>query len=171
MKLSWRVENTGTKGISSFDEHGPLLTYPSGTIVVDSRIVNSSPLLNIGKKPTIDTIDNNISIGDLGIFNKQDFFVIDIYVRDLAESGISQQFLNEWNLKAKALDLNVKKESASSSEKDAIKPLDVYSYIIGSIAGVFSTFFALFISRKYFPKYFQAIAQMIQSKQDTQQQH
>lgn len=27
LKLSWRIENSGTKGIPSF-EHGPLLSYP-----------------------------------------------------------------------------------------------------------------------------------------------
>jgi hypothetical protein len=135
MKISWRVKNSGTKGILSF-EHGPIIAYPMNVIVASSTISLTSPMLKINKSIVIDPIERNISVEDLGIFNPEDFFLVDVYVTDVPDSTISPEFFDGWNLEAKALDLDIRKElaTATSQAETRTKKRLWWLYVVGVLA-------------------------------------
>lgn len=140
LKLSWRVENSGTKGIPSF-EYGPILNYPEEIQVASSTISLTSPMLKVNPKLVIDPIERHISVADIGILNRGDFFLVDVYVTDVTESAISSEFFDGWNLEAKALDLDVKKDLGAATKQAKVIKIKGFwwFYIIGVIAGTFAT--------------------------------
>jgi len=158
LKLSWRVENSGTKGIPSF-EHGPSITYPEGIQLASSTISYTSPKLKVNNNLVIDPNERHISVADLGIFNPGDFFLVDVYVTDVPESAISLDFFEGWNLEAKALDLDIKKDlgaatrGAETTEKTSWFRRNLYYILPVYVVLVLAMSFAryTFRRRKYFP--------------------
>lgn len=69
----------------------------------------------MNNKLVIDPNERHISVADLGIFNPGDFFLVDVYVTDVPESAISLDFFEGWNLEAKALDLDIKKDLGAAT--------------------------------------------------------
>lgn len=122
LKLSWHVENTGTKGIASF-EYGPSITYPENIQLASSTISTTSQNLKVNNL-IIEPNERRIDIEDLGIFNPGDFFNVDVYLTDIPESEISLSFFEGWNLEAKALDLDIRKnlEAATRIAEKTEKP-------------------------------------------------
>ncbi|MBW8041810.1 MAG: hypothetical protein FVQ85_17680 [Planctomycetes bacterium] len=140
MKISWIVENTGTKGIEYF-EQDPVIFYPMNLVVVSSTITNTSPRLLINKKILIDPKKSNISLGEIGVLNPKDFFCVVTYITDFNESEMSPEFFKGWNLEAKAVDLNVKKEittGISKAENEIDKKWLLIAYLIGVIVATLS---------------------------------
>jgi hypothetical protein len=77
LKVSWRIINTGNKGIMNF-ESGPFIVFPKGQDIISARITESSHLLKAAKN--LRTTENNLYIDSLGVFNSGDFFKVDIYI-------------------------------------------------------------------------------------------
>jgi len=120
IKISWSIINTGTKGISEFETY-PSLIYPGG-FVPQAEISETSPLLQINKDLLIDPINTAIKITSMGIFNPKDFFRVDVYLIDIPDTLILTDYLKNWDLKAKAVDLSITKSvvsELSSQPRDA----------------------------------------------------
>lgn len=105
IKISWSIINTGTKGISKFETY-PSLIYPGG-LVPQAEISETSPLLQINKKLLIDSINTTIKVSNMGIFNPGDFFRVDVYLIDIPDTLVLIDYLKNWDLKAKAVDLSI----------------------------------------------------------------
>lgn len=148
LKLSWRVENSGTRGITSF-EHGPSISYQEGIQVASSSISYTSQKLKINKNLVIDPNERIISVSDLGIFNPGDYFLVDVYLTDIPESEISLSFFEGWNLEAKALDLDIKKDlvAANRVAEKRERPNWVRRNIIMIV--MFYLIFVIIISYRY----------------------
>jgi len=133
LKLTWRVTNSGKKGISSF-ESGPFIEFPAGSEVVSAYVTDPSPLLKIAKKVTLE--DSRIKLDSLGIFNSNDFFKVNVYIKNIKDEKITPDYFEEWNFKGKALDLNIVKDiSTMRAEAQKSKPLSdiVEAFIVTAI--------------------------------------
>ena len=91
-KIKWSIINTGSKGISKF-ENPPVITYPKDINIAEVRISDKSPLLQVSNDLTLNAKLRTIEINDLGIFNSEDFIEIDVYIIDMPESVIPLDFL------------------------------------------------------------------------------
>lgn len=114
MKISWWVANTGSKGISEF-EIFPFLEYPKtpNVNIVEARVSEASPALRIKTGLLINSKDRKIQVNDMGIFNEGEFFRVDVYILDIPEFSSLSDYLKDWNLVAKAVDLKIKKDIIS----------------------------------------------------------
>jgi len=163
-KVSWRVINTGDKGIAHF-ENGPFIEIPTTVSIVLGKISEASSLLNVSKSVRI---KNNIAfIDSLGIFNPGDFFKIDFYLQNITEENISTQYFEKWNLSGKSLDLAIAKDISfirdTSGNIESVQNLSLWRRIIfylnkndgvlmavGLLASLFWTFFVAYWRKKKF---------------------
>lgn len=113
LKVSWRIVNTGSKGIQKF-ESGPSIVYPEGLNVVEARISGTSSLLKIEKTLSVDRLKRTIEINELGIFNPGDYFRINVYIMDIPDSVVSDLSFDNWGIKGKAVDLKLRKDLSLS---------------------------------------------------------
>ena len=136
LKTSWRVINTGTEGIDSF-ESGPVIFYPGELKVEEAQVTSTSTMLKIDKMVSINKQVHSISVNNLGIFNPGDYFVTDVYFADIPNKSIEFAFLDKWDLKAKALNLEIKKDTALETQQESNKfpfKISIIFYIGGLIA-------------------------------------
>ena len=141
LKVSWRVINTGNKGIEVF-EYGPAIQLPRQYSPISARITDTSPQLRVRRKLRLK--ENQIITDSLGIFNPGDFFKADIYLRDVPDTEITSKFFEAWSLVSKSLDLSIKKEIGElpAKERKTVFPLWFYvAYIV--VLFVSFTFFLL----------------------------
>jgi hypothetical protein len=109
LKISWRIINTGSTGISEF-EKAPSIVYPVKFDIAEARISETSPLLKIDKNLSINPEHRTIEVNNIGVFNPRDFFKIDVYIMDIPESLVSIDYFTDWDLIAKSVDLQLKKD-------------------------------------------------------------
>lgn len=122
LKISWRIINTGSEGISEFETR-PTLGYPGKFNITEAKISQTSPLLNIDKNLSINSEHRTIEVNDIGIFNKGDFFKIDVYIMDIPESMLSIDYFTDWDLIAKSVDLQLKKDITLAAPREEIASL------------------------------------------------
>lgn len=113
LKVSWRVINTGNKGIINF-ESGPLIEFPEGSDIVIAKVSESSPYLKVARKLRI--VGNQAFIDSLGVFNSCDFFKVDFFIKNIAEQKITKQYFKEWILSGKSLDLSFSQDVSLARE-------------------------------------------------------
>lgn len=101
LKLEWKITNTGTKSIKSF-ETKPFLTYPEELNVSEAYISDKSEGLIIEDGLIIDKSKRTIGVRNLGSFHKKEFFVIDAYIIDADNSLISNDYLRRWEIGARS---------------------------------------------------------------------
>ena len=103
MKVSWRLINTGSKGIPAF-EQPPAIAYPRDLKVIEPRISETSPLLKVGRQPRVLPGLGWIVVDSLGVFNPGDFIRLDVFVLDLPASEISANYFSNWDFVVKSVD-------------------------------------------------------------------
>lgn len=103
IKLSWIIANTGSEGIETFGKL-PSLVYPETLNVVDAKI--SSPSLEV-IKVKLNKANRTIEVKEIDIFNPDEYFRVDVYATDVVTSS---DYLNKWEIKAKATNLLIRKE-------------------------------------------------------------
>ncbi len=132
-KISWRVINTGSKGISVF-ETLPFLVYPKTPRldIAQARISEAPDLLKVDKDLLIDLESRTIKVREMGVFNEGESFRIDVHVLDIPESISLTDYLENWELRSKALDLKVKKIIAPEI------PQEDRGFSIGMVLGLVS---------------------------------
>ena len=114
LKVSWRIINTGNKGIEKF-ESGPFIEFPDDLNVVSARIDETSPFLKVAKIPIISS--TRIVIDSLGIFNSLDYMKVDLYLKNISKQDVTTEFFDKWDLKGKTLNLSIKKNLPISQEQ------------------------------------------------------
>jgi hypothetical protein len=151
LKISWKIINTGSKGIGSFEQM-PAIIYPKKLIISDAFISNESPLLKIDKTLTIDSLNNQIIIRSMGIFNPNDFFDIDVYLIQFPDSLNVLNNLNEWDITAKSIDLKTNKKITIIDEHNSIKW--TFKYFVQTIIPIalLYTFFMSIVEFYLIPK-------------------
>ena len=111
-----------------------------------------SPLLKVAQNLKL---SKNFAIVDsLGVFNTNDYFKVDFFLKDISEQKITDEYFNQWSLKGKALDLNVIHDiSYIKLEKE--NPLNRipswfwYAYVVMAFfASISMTLIRIFIRRK-----------------------
>jgi len=144
MKISWRIINTGSKGILKF-ETPPWLMYPEkpDLNIVEARITDSPPLLKINKDPLIDSEERSIKVRDIGIFNKGESFRVDVYILDISELISLTDYLKGWELSAKALDLGIKKDVIPEAFQEEPTLLFPKWFLVASLVGGIIVFLAM----------------------------
>ena len=108
LKIIWKIKNTGTKGIDQF-EINPIIRFPKETKIIKTYISDFSTSLKIGEDLKIDNENRGIIVGNLGVFNKGEYFDIEVFISDVPNRTFSMNDFNNWNLRAKATDLFIKK--------------------------------------------------------------
>ena len=109
LKVSWRIANTGNKGIERF-ETPPFITYPEGLTVTQAVVSEKPDLLAIDKYGIIESEERVIKLSNIGILNENDSFQLDVCMLNVAAADVSPQFFEQWSFDAKALDLVTKME-------------------------------------------------------------
>ena len=144
LKVSWRIINTGSRGISEFEKK-PMLIYPERFNIVKANVSETSPLLNIDKNVRMDPIHKRIEIDNLGILNPKDFFKVDVYMIDVPDSNVSQDYFNDWIFMAKAL--NLKTQMKTKFEQSTWLHIDdnILQLIMG-ITGAVASLTGVFIA-------------------------
>lgn len=147
LKISWRIINTGSEGIPKF-ETLPTLVYPQKFNIAEAKISQTSDLLKIDKNLSINSEDRTIEVNDIGIFNKGDFFKIDVYIMDIPESTLSSDYFTDWKFTAKSVDLQLKKDITRAASTEEItsfskKFLKTYFLFIVYIIILFKTILPL----------------------------
>lgn len=118
LKVSWKIINTGSKGIPKF-EKVPSLLYPRKLNVVEAKIFQKSPLLEVSKNLLIKPEDGTIEVTDIGIFNKKEFFVIDVYIMNMPDTIITAEYFTDWDFIAKSVDLKTRKDITFEPREEA----------------------------------------------------
>lgn len=139
LKVSWRITNTGNKGINEF-ESGPTIVLPKDLKIVYAQISDTSPHLKIGR--TVHIIDNKAHIDSLGIFNPTNYFRIDFYLKDIGESSLNNQYFESWDFEGKSLDLDIYRDiSTADQQSEKRKSLfGIPSWFYYAYFGVFISF-------------------------------
>ena len=131
LKISWRIINTGTKGIKEF-EVLPTIVYPEGSDVAEARLGEKSQLLEFNTNLVrglflINRKNRTIRLDNIGIFNHEEYFTVSVYMINIPDELISDEYFANWKLMAKTLDLKIKNDI---SYKDGDKSLLLYVTII-----------------------------------------
>ncbi len=111
MKVSWRITNTGDKGILGF-EQPPLLIYPRRFNVIEAKVSDKSPLLEIDEYTSIESEVNTVEVSDISLLNPGEFLKLDIYIVNMDDSEITDDYFADWKFAARALDLQTKMNTA-----------------------------------------------------------
>lgn len=107
--------------------------------VATAKISRRSDQLRVAQGLTLDSARRQIGIEGLGIFNRGDFLIVDVYVIDAPESATSGDSLARWTLRAKALDLHVREDLASFQRKPAVPSKErTRLYFLGVLVGFVS---------------------------------
>ncbi len=137
LKVSWRVINTGNKGIINF-ESGPFIEFPKGSDIVTAKISDSSPYLKVARKLRI--VDNRAFIDSLGVFNSGDFLKVDFFLKNIIEEKITSQYFKEWILNGKSLDLSLSQDiSLARQDSENLIEFNIKNFLVGIIGSLLAT--------------------------------
>ena len=147
LKVTWSIKNTGNKGIESF-ESGPWIEIPTYLNLVSANISQKSTLLNISN--VLSCHENRVIVDSLGLFNTNDYFVIDIYLRDIKNQNITRHYFENWKLIGKSLDLSISRDSNIVEDKKSefYIPYNIIITLIITLSILGSLFFLFLEQRK-----------------------
>ncbi len=149
LKISWRITNTGSKGIEKF-ETNPAICFPKNLIVAESKVSQTSPLLKIDRKLGLNSENRVIEVKDIGVFNPGDFFTVDIYIIDMPALRITNNYFRDWTLTAKSVNLTIRKditnETPRSKSRIPLKEIGT-TYIVIALLYTICRVYPLFKSR------------------------
>lgn len=114
LKITWRIVNTGNKGIQGF-ESGPFITFPKDLNVVSAKISETSQFLKI--KRELEVKDEKAEIKSLGVFNPGNYFRVDFYLKDVTKDATTNEYFSKWELLGKSLDISITKDLSIMAEK------------------------------------------------------
>lgn len=146
LKVSWHIANTGTKGIEKFEKN-PLIVYPERLSIVKAVVSSRSPSLKIDSNVLIDPEHRTIGINRIGVFNRNEFFNIDIYIIGISDTKISADYFDDWDFVAKGLDLHTEVEMASEPNREKSKGRYLWKVVrkVASTLGVIVLVFGMMI--------------------------
>lgn len=147
LKVTWRIANTGNKGIKDF-EIPPSISYPEYLTVVKAFVSDKPKMLKVDKNATIDSEEGVIKLNNIGILNEDESLKLDVLIVNVTTADVSREYFGGWQFDAKALDLVTKMEletkQAMVSMEDGAYPYTWIWLSVGLGSALFVTIFSVF---------------------------
>ncbi len=77
--------------------------------IVKARVSQASSTLKIERDLLINSKDGEIKVNNMGVLNEGEFFMVDVYILDIPQFVSLTDYLEDWDLVAKAVDLRIRK--------------------------------------------------------------
>ncbi len=172
LKVSWRIANSGNRGIESF-ETPPSITYPDDITVVQAIVSEKPELLTIDKEGTIDSEKRVIKLKNIGSLNENESFKLDVYMLNAVAADVSPKFFEPWRFVAKALDLVTKMELERAEIRGSTRYVQLpYLLLLGTFILPFAVILYLMprlIARKFdsnLRRYKQELAERLNAERE-----